>query len=410
MKKISKYPQGDNSVNRRQILETAIAVIAGVCLSYPVSIFARDAGVSGQSEVDNTIYLHPAKGDDSNSGTKDNPLKTLAGAARCVNENTGTGSITIILTEGIYAVGETAVFDLSNRSFTKNERLTLRAEILPDDPEWHTGRMPTLIHTMPLSPTWNGRPDPFGGVAYGMQIETSHVTIQGLKILGMPAVEHPTPGAIHRVYPIGRSGRDLDDLEIKQCLFAGDEATNPNHLGILANGTGIVVDHCIFYNLKQSIVYWSGGSTGHAMRNCLIYGAYGCGIWTSGIANDFEYRNNIVANSNYVWIAQGAESARREAGQAGAESTNRRPQGRTPREPVHYRVQDCLFSGNKKFTGTGGGPALNFRDIDPGFLELIGTKTVNDSLELELDQTKRNYLHPVEGSEAAQIGAGLFTK
>jgi hypothetical protein len=52
-------------MNRRQILETAIAVIAGVCLSYPVSIFARDAGVSGQSEVDNTIYLHPVEGSEA---------------------------------------------------------------------------------------------------------------------------------------------------------------------------------------------------------------------------------------------------------------------------------------------------------------------------------------------------------
>jgi hypothetical protein len=92
--------------------------------------------------------------------------------------------------------------------------LTIRAEVLPDDTEWHAGKMPTLVHTMPLSSEWNGRPDPFGGVAYGMQIETSHVTIQGLKILGMPVVEHPKSGAIHRVYPIGRNDRklDLDDL------------------------------------------------------------------------------------------------------------------------------------------------------------------------------------------------------
>ena len=46
-------------------------------------------------------------------------------------------------------------------------------------------------------------------------------------------------GAIHRVYPIGRNDRNLDDLEIKQCLFAGEEVTNPHHLSILTNGTGI---------------------------------------------------------------------------------------------------------------------------------------------------------------------------
>ncbi len=29
---------------------------------------------------------------------------------------------------------------------------------------------------------------------------------------------------------------------------------------------------------------------------------------------------------------------------------------------------------------------------------------------LERDQTKRDCLHPVEGSEAAKVGAGLFAK
>jgi hypothetical protein len=349
-----------------------------------------------------TIYLHPAKGADSNSGTKDSPLKTLAAAAKRASQSTGADAVTIILAEGVYAVGETAVFEPANRSFTKDHRLTLRAEVLPDDPEWNPGRMPTLIHTMPLSPDWNGRPDPFGGVAYGMMIETSHVTIQGLKILGMPVVEHPKQGAIHRVYPIGRNGRDLDDLEISQCLFAGDEVTNPNHLGILANGSGIVVDHCIFYHLKQPIVYWTGGSKGHAMRNTLVYGAYGCGIWTSGIANDFEFRNNVIANSFYTWISQGARSARAEAGQAGPGP------GGDSRDSVQYKVIDSLFTGNENFTGSGGGPALNFRDTDPSFLELIGTKKSDEPLELEMDQSKRNYLHPKEGTDAAKIGAGLF--
>ena len=240
--------------------------------------------------------------------------------------------------------------------------------------------MPTLIHTMPLSKLWNGRPDPFGGVAYGMEIETSHVTVQGLKILGMPVVEHPKPGLIQRVYPIGRSGRDLDDL-------------------------------CIFYGLKQSVVV--GGTTGHAMRNCLVYGAYGCGIWTTGIANDFDFRNNVIANSSFVWIGQSAASARAEAGQGPGRPGDGRPPAppsAAPREPVHYRVVDSLFAGNKKLAGAGAGPALNFRDADPSFLELVRTKVSGEPVTLELDQTKRNYLHPVEGSEAAAVGAGLFTR
>jgi hypothetical protein len=48
--------------------------------------------------------------------------------------------------------------------------------------------MPTLIHTMPLRKTWNGRSEPLGGAADGMMIETSHVTIQGLKILSLSGI------------------------------------------------------------------------------------------------------------------------------------------------------------------------------------------------------------------------------
>jgi hypothetical protein len=33
-----------------------------------------------------------------------------------------------------------------------------------------------------------------------------------------------------------------------------------------------------------------------------------------------------------------------------------------------------------------------------------------EAVAVELDETKRNYLHPMAGSEAAKIGAGLFLK
>ena len=143
-----------------------------------------------------TIYMHPARGADTNSGAKESPLRTLAEAAQRVNQTSGDGSITITLSEGIYAIGETIVFQPEHWTFSREARLTIRAEVLPDDPEWNIGRMPTLIHTMslPVPPTWNGRPDPLGGAVNGMVIDTSHVTVQGLKFLGLPVVETPQPG------------------------------------------------------------------------------------------------------------------------------------------------------------------------------------------------------------------------
>jgi len=296
----------------------------------------------------------------------------------------------------------------ARRSFSKTERLTIRAEALPDDPEWDIGRMPALIHTMPLPPTWNGRTDPLGGAANGMLIETSHVTVQGLKILGLPVVESPKPGLIRRLYAISRLRRDLEDLEIAQCLFAGEEVTNPNHVAIIANGNGVNVHHCIFRGLKISVVYWTGGSGGHAMRNCLCDAVYGSGVWTAGIKDDFDYRNNVIMNGNYVWTYQGGASALADAGgrggRPGASGSSKQ------QERVHYKVVDCYFANNRRLTGSGTGARLEYQDIDSSFLELVGTKVSDQPVLLEHDQTKRNYLHPVTASEAAKIGAGLFLK
>lgn len=93
--------------------------------------------------------------------------------------------MTIVLSEGVHAIGEQATFKPENRTFSRTDRLTIRAEILPDDPSWDSGRMPALIHTLPLKDHWNGRPLPpgTGATSYGIEIETSHATIRGLKVL-----------------------------------------------------------------------------------------------------------------------------------------------------------------------------------------------------------------------------------
>ncbi len=393
-------------MNRRQALKTTLAAAAAAAFGGDrLSARSDDAQITVADP--GTVYLNPATGADINAGTKDSPLKTLAEAARRVNASTGTGAATIVLSEGAYAVGESTVLRPERRAFSKSARLTIRAEVLPDDPEWNTGRMPTLIHTLPIPSTWNGRPDPLGGAANGFQVETSHVTIQGLKILGTPVVETPKPGMKRRLYAIARLSRDLEDLEVAQCLFASDEIVAPNHVGIIANGNGLVVRNCIFRGfMKDPVVFWTPGSTGHAIRNCLFHGTYGSTVWTSGIADDFDYRNNVVDRCNYVWIYQSGASARTDA-------TGGRAQlpGQAPAEQrQHYKVVNSLFADNKKLAGSGTGARIEFADIDPSFLEMVGTTVTAQAVAFESDMTKRNYLHPVSGSEAAKIGAGLFTK
>jgi hypothetical protein len=353
------------------------------------------ASASLHAAAEEMLFVNPETGVDTNSGEKDAPLRTIAAAAKRVNESQGSGPLTIVLSEGVYALGETATFKPENRKFSQSDRLTIRAEVLPDDSEWNTGRMPTLVHTMPLAKR---------GFTFGMDVETSHVTIQGLKFLGMPGVETPKPRVLNRVYPIGRMDRSLEDLEIAQCIFAGDKVTNPHHLGVLANGSGINVHHCVFRGVKLTVVYWTAGSTGHSMTNCFVDGAYGSGVWTTEVGNDFIFRNNVIANGDYVWTYQSGAIAQRDPDAARSGDTAATGEN----ERVHYKVIDSLFSGNKRMACSGTGASLGFEDIDSSFLELVNTKVAEENVATEMDESKKDYLHPVAGSEAAKIGAGLF--
>ena len=138
-------------MNRRQAIKTTITAAALASVLRPGMLSSQESETKAAPAQGNTLYLNPANGADTNSGAKDSPLRTLAEAARRVNQAEGTGPMTIILSEGVYAVGETATFKPERRTFTKTDRLTIRAEVLPDDSDWHTGRMPTLIHTLPLT-------------------------------------------------------------------------------------------------------------------------------------------------------------------------------------------------------------------------------------------------------------------
>jgi hypothetical protein len=143
------------------------------------------------------------------------------------------------------------------------------------------------------------------------------------------------------------------------------------------------------------------------MRNCFVHGAYGSGVWTSEIADDFDFRDNVIANGNYVWTYQSGASAGRDP-DAGTQG------GGQPAAPekqrVRYKVVNSLFAANKKMACSGTGANLGFKDIDSSFLELINTKVSDQPVAVELDETKKNFLHPVVDTEAAKIGVGLFMK
>jgi hypothetical protein len=335
------------------------------------------------------IYLNPEFGNDMNSGTKENPLKSLFEAARRVNQANGKGAITINLSEGIYGLDATVTFHPANWWFSKTDRLTIRAEFLPDDSLWNPAKMPVIISTMPLNFKPYGNQDPFKGASYGIQIETSHVTIQGLRVLGTPVHEKPADDFVRRNYPIVREGRNLDDLRITQCLFVGDKHAIPNHLAILASGHGVVVDHCVFYRVKDAVVYWFSDRPAERceMHHNLVIGNYGAAVWTWSAAEDFKYYNNVVANANIFWVLNKDERA-------------------------SFNLTNSLVSGYNELVNKGGGPHNFGVKADPKKLKFGGDVIIKkeSNVEIEEDQTKRNYLHLKPGTPGANLGAGLFTK
>jgi hypothetical protein len=316
-------------------------------------------------------------------------LKSLYEAADRINRANGSGSVTVFLSEGIYGLDATVTFHPANWHFTKENRLTIRAAVLPDEPNWNPGMMPVIVSTMPLDFKPNGRQDPLGGTSYGIQIETSHVTIQGLRVLGTPVHERPKEGMVRRNYPIVREGRDLDDLRVTQCLFVGDQHVIPNHLAILASGQGVVVDHCVFYHCKDAIVFWFSEEPA---RNCevhhnLFVGNYGANVWTWSVAEDLKFYNNVIGNTNVVWILNRDEK-------------------------TSFSLSNSFIIGYKELVNKGGGPAGFGEKADPGKLKFGKDVVVKKegNLQIEEDLTKRNYLHLVPGTAGSDLGAGLFTK
>jgi hypothetical protein len=337
----------------------------------------------------NDLYIDANTGSDHNVGSKEQPLKTLYEAASRVNKANGTGAISIFLSEGIYGLDATVTFHPVNWHFSKDQRLTIRAAILPDDEDWNPGKMPVIVSTMPLDFKPNGRQDPLGGASYGIQIETSYVTIQGLRVLGTPVHERPQERMVRRNYPIVREGRSLDDLRITQCLFVGDKIAIPNHLAILASGQGIVVDHCVFYHCKDAIVFWfSDRPAEHCeVHHNLFIGNYGAAVWSWAAAEDFKFYSNVVSNTNIFWVLNRDEK-------------------------VSFSLSNSLVIGYNELVNKGGG-AFDFGEKgNPDRLK-FGKDVVikkEGTLQIEEDPTKRNYLHLIPGTQGSELGAGLFTK
>jgi hypothetical protein len=322
------------------------------------------------------LYINAKTGNDKNPGSQSQPLRTLGEVANRINANTAKETTSIVLSEGVYALTDTVVFN--NNKFSTKNRLTIRAEVLPDDANWTPQRMPIITPSIAATPTPGD-----GEEARGLEIEASHVTIEGLRFTGSPVYYYIDAKQSRRYYPIWRDGKNLDDLVVTQCLFAGNVDVLPVRVAVIANGHGLVLDHCVFYNCQNPVVFWEaqdGTSLRNAMRNCLVYEANYSGVWTTTqTGDDFEFHHNVIASSRTAWIRD-------------RDSTH------------HYQIHDCILANNTKTTGNGGDIAINGDFLKMENVQLSGV------VEIEKDQSKNNYLQLKEGSFGSNLRAGLFKK
>ncbi|MEY4012554.1 MAG: hypothetical protein RIT22_1678 [Bacteroidota bacterium] len=344
--------------------------------------------VFAQSQTNTIIvYVNSNTGKDNAIGTKENPLKSLPEAANRVNKMIGEGSIEVVISSGTYALSETAAFNPVNWKFSEQNRLIVRAEILPDSSDWTPATMPIIVSTMPFSVETNEKKEVTGGSNYGILIESSHVTIQGLRILGEPVHEKPSEGVLIRNYPIVWEGKKLSDLRVTQCLFLGNKFALPNHLGILANGSKLEVDHCVFYGVKDAVVMWNSPAEKSAFHHNLILNIYGAAVWTWSATEDFKFYNNVISGANVLWVLD-------------KEAKNT------------YTVENSLLIGYNELVNKGGGPQDFGIPADPKKLKYNSNFKINKtgSLDIEEDQTNRYYLQLKPGTFGTSYDAGLFYK
>ncbi|OHB78438.1 MAG: hypothetical protein A2Z25_12655 [Planctomycetes bacterium RBG_16_55_9] len=326
------------------------------------------------------VYVDDTNGNDANPGTADKPVRTIARAAAMVNDGKEPGPTTIKIRPGAYCITETVVFE-NSRQYSDDKRFVIEATVLPDQKDWTPAMMPVVLSTV------KGEGSSTEKHAIAMRVEVSHATIRGIKFLGNPRANTWT-------YSIFRMGKHLEDLVVTQCLFVGDEAV-PYNVSIIANGKGLVVDHCVFYRCEIPAIFWDaedGVSRGNAMRHCIVDGADIAAVWVCQTADDFEFHHNVVTRSRYVWM-------------------------RAPKNQATYTMRDCVITDNRYDSGYGtaervsgpSGPEAQFKQenvVRNGTITLVKPVMTPEALSVR----PKDYLHVAPNSPGYNLGAGLFTR
>jgi hypothetical protein len=277
---------------------------------------------------------------------------------------------------GIYVL-DSHVSVATEKAMT-DKRIIIEASILPDETSWTPEKMPVIACKAKKGEI----PDSYHFVA-SFLINESHVTIRGIKFHGY---FYPNT----RYFPIARFNKAKTDLSVEQCMFVGDENISQIQAGIIAHGNEVKVDHCVFYKLRNTVVFFQdsgdGIKTGNGITNSIIYGSKQ-GVWTAWPDKDFKFENNIVSDCKHVWVKNYFNATK------------------------SYSIDNCVIVNNQYYKVISDSLGL----LVPGEFE-IKEKNVTKNGEISLRLIENNvdkplpidYLHIIPGSLGYDIGAGLF--
>ena len=321
-----------------------------------------------------TVYVDSNIGNDNNTGTEKAPLFSINKAAEIINRKDNDIYI-MKINPGIYVLDK-HILVATEKAMT-DKHIVIEASVLPDDSTWTPEKMPIIVNS--------SKKGEISGEDYSyvisFLINESHVTIRGIKFHGY---FYPNT----RYFPIARFNKTKIGLLVEQCMFVGDKDASHIQVGIIAHGNEINVDHCVFYNVKNTVVFWEDAGDnikyGNSLTNSIIFGAFQSAVWTAWPDKVFIFKNNIVSDCKHVWVKNSFNTTK-------------------------YLVDNCVIVNNQYYKGVPNDAGVSLGKFEINEKNITKEGTISLRLIDNIDKPfPIDYLHIIPNSLGYSIGAGLF--
>jgi hypothetical protein len=174
-------------------------------------------------------------------------------------------------------------------------------------------------------------------------------------------------------------------------MFIGDANISQIQAGVIAHGNEIRIDHCVFYKLRNTVVFWedagNGIKNGNSLTNTIVFGTSQA-VWTVAPDKDFRFENNIVSNCKYVWVRNNFNTTK------------------------NYSIYNCIIVNNQYYKGIAESPIM----VNPAEFEIEEKNVVKEGeISLRLiegvdDPLPVDYMHITQNTPGYEIGAGIFKR